>query len=387
MFVNSLGGGGAERAMANLSLALTDKAHFKFVLLKDRVDYEFKGKIEVLNFNREGSGFLSSIHRFYSTIKQIKKVYNKYSPDIVLSSLGYFNFIVSLFVKENIPVIQNIISVYRGVNLRSILRYRLINYFSKKIIAASKGVKDDLIKNFGFQKRKINVIYNSINGKKIKRSAKEEIKNDKINQWTENGDTTTLINVASLTPQKGHYFLLKSFKLAVKKNSSLRLVLLGKGRLEKSLKNLSESLNIEDKVLFCGFKKNPFKFVSRSDIFLLSSLYEGFGNVLIEAMACGVPVVSADCRYGPREIIAPNTNFKKKAKKPEFEEYGILMPTFNKDAQTEKENSYNIKVWSKVINYFCKNEQLKKRYEKKGKKRANDFDISSLRDDWVKILK
>jgi glycosyltransferase involved in cell wall biosynthesis len=100
------------------------------------------------------------------------------------------------------------------------------------------------------------------------------------------------------------------------------MIILGEGQEELRLKRLAQALHLEQNVSFLGFQPNPFKFFARSTLFVLPSISEGFGNVLVEAMACGVPVISTDCPVGPREIIQNGYN-------------GILVPPKNPDLLAE----------------------------------------------------
>jgi len=141
-------------------------------------------------------------------------------------------------------------------------------------------------------------------------------------------------------------------------------------------------------VYFLGFQKNPFKSIARSKLFVFPSFWLGFANALVEAMVCGVPVASSDYRSGPREILAPNTDFSYQTQKPEFAEYGVLMPVFDVKYKTAKEPLEEREImWVKTIDKLLEDENLRKNYSEKAKQRAEDFSIEKIVQEWKGVLR
>jgi glycosyltransferase involved in cell wall biosynthesis len=126
-----------------------------------------------------------------------------------------------------------------------------------------------------------------------------------------------ILTVGSFKDQKNHQLLLRSFSQMI--SAEARLMLVGTGQSEVNLRALAADLGIADRVIFAGFHPDPTPFYMTADLFVLSSDYEGFGNVIVEAMACGTPVVSTDCPSGPAEIL-------------ENGRYGRLVPVNNPSA-------------------------------------------------------
>ena len=137
-----------------------------------------------------------------------------------------------------------------------------------------------------------------------------------------------------------------------------------------------------------GFQKNPFKFISKSMFFVFPSLWEGFHNALVEAIACGVPVISSDCRSGPREILAPDTDFMYQTIEPEFAKYGVLMPVFDgKFKKADEPLTKEEKLWIEVILELLKNHKIRQQYAKAGKERVKDFYPDKIIPQWKNAIK
>ncbi len=144
---------------------------------------------------------------------------------------------------------------------------------------------------------------------------------------------------------------------------------------KKKLQILIKKYHLEKKVTFLGEQKNPFQYLANADCFIFTSNHEGFPNALMEALACGLPVISTDCLSGPREILAPNSNIHTQLKnKVEIAEYGILTPVNHEKCLIE------------AMNIMKNNFELRKNYSKKALSRANDFNIDTIMPQYETIL-
>ena len=117
-----------------------------------------------------------------------------------------------------------------------------------------------------------------------------------------NGDYFNFINVGRLTQQKGQWFLIRSFRKVVNQHENARLFILGEGKLKKELEDLINKLNLKENVFLLNIQENVFPFLKSSDCFIFSSLWEGLPIVLIEALSMNLPIISTDCKTGPRKI-------------------------------------------------------------------------------------
>lgn len=165
------------------------------------------------------------------------------------------------------------------------------------VAAVSEGVASDIAQLSGLNTNRVSVLHNPIPQRPVPDSV-ALAEADKI--WS-CCPGKRILNVGSLKDQKNHPLLLRAFARIADTNA--RLMLVGTGQGEASLRTLAAELRIADRVIFAGFRSDPTPFYRTADLFVLSSDYEGFGNVIVEAMACGTPVVSTNCPSGPAEIL------------------------------------------------------------------------------------
>ena len=170
---------------------------------------------------------------------------------------------------------------------------------NRAIITVSAGVRADLIDTFGISPQLVHTIYNPVVSATLLSDAKAPI----THPFFAPGSPPVILSVGRLTEQKDFPTLIRGFAL-VRAQIDCRLVILGEGGDLSQLLELTQTLGISTDVSFPGFTANPYAFMARASLFVLSSVWEGLGNVLIEALAVGTPVVATDCRYGPGEILA-----------------------------------------------------------------------------------
>jgi glycosyltransferase involved in cell wall biosynthesis len=169
------------------------------------------------------------------------------------------------------------------------------------IVTASGGVADDLAAHAGIPRQRITTVYNPVVGPDLLVNARSPVDHP----WFAPGEPPVILGVGRLHPQKDFATLIRAFA-ALRSERPLRLVILGAGTdspYGAGLRALASELGIAGDVALPGFAHNRLAFMSRAAVLVLSSRYEGLGNVLIEALACGTPVVSTDCPSGPREIL------------------------------------------------------------------------------------
>jgi Glycosyltransferase len=390
--INSLAGGGAEKVAIRLSEHLPMSA---FILLERDVKYKTDKPIFFLSNHSTKTSPIIKTLSIPIYVYKLSKFLEKTS--LIVSFLERANFvnIISKLFKKHRAIISVRMDQQKGhVGLRKLnkLLVRILYPKADLIIAISHGVKESLI-NLGIEEEKIKVIYNPYPIDEIGELAKKS-----LGSYEEIFKYPVLITAGRLTNQRAMVFA-RIFKALKEKHKDLKLVILGEGELKDYLVGLSEELGLKTyvwdrdrlsesfDVYFLGFQKNPFKFIARSKLFVFPSLWEGFGNALVEAMACGAPVVSSDCRSGPREILAPNTDFNYQTQKPEFAEYGVLMPVFEvKYKSAEEPLGEKEMMWVGTIDKLLEDEDLRKHYSEKAKQRAEDFRIEKIVEEWNRCL-
>lgn len=388
LIIYSLKGGGAERVVSLLSHQLSKKYNL-YLILFDSLDiaYSYGGKLIDINVKSQRS-LIMKIINVVLRIYYIRKVKKKYNINVSISFQDGAN-ITNLLSKTDEQVIISIRSFLskrekNTINYLTIWLTKILYNKSDNIIANSKGVADDLIDTFNLNKTLIDCIYNPIDLKRVKQLTQEDLVED---DYIFKENMFTILNIGRLTKVKGQWHLIRAFSYVIKEISNIKLLILGQGELETYLKDLVLELNLQEHVTFLGFKKNIFKYARNSQVFVLSSLYEGFGNVIVEAMACGVPIISSDCKAGPREILAPNTDTKYETKDIEYAEYGVLVPVCDNILYGHKEPlTPEELLLGKGIVELVKNSELRKQYSIKGLRRVEDFSIEKIAKKWEGLI-
>ncbi len=303
LFIPSFGGGGAERVVVNLANEFVRRGyHIHIVVLDENGPLlkEVSEKCQIINL---------STKKVSKSFKSINKYIIKAKPDVLIANLSHLSIMILLasffvraktkyfVVEHNTPSKTSLASNKLSAKLLPFLMY-LTYWRADRVIAVSKGVKNDLVKTIPYLRRKVEVIYNPIFSNEIMVRKNEPIDDS----WFLSQKAPTIISVGRLTLQKDFVTLLKAFTI-VKKEMCAKLVILGEGEERENLEKLAKDLEVLDDVYMPGFVSNPYKYMGKANVFVLSSIYEGFANVLVEALACGIPVVSTDCESGPREIL------------------------------------------------------------------------------------
>lgn len=381
--IGSLGGGGAEKVMSTLINSNKDKFDQKLITYSDSKVYDIDVDHEILGYSGSTNKvmILKNLIERYQRVKKDKKNFDACisfmeTPNIMNVLTGRKTIIsIRSLTTENIKSLKK----YRHMVINGLLKYTYPR--ANKVVAVSNVVKEDLIKNYNVSPEKIHVVYNPINHELINRKKLERIDSSEENIFSKD----VIIHCGRFTEAKGHWYLLKVFKKILEKHDC-NLVLLGDGELREQIENLVTELNIEDKVFILGFKENPYKYLNKATLFLYTSLWEGFPNAILDAMACSLPVVSSDCISGSVEIIEPSLD-NKEVVEVHHGKYGVITPRFERNMDFsssigEKEEM----VASSVVN-LLKNPEKMDHYKEMSELRNMDFSIEEITRQWEDIIR
>ena len=304
IFLPMLAGGGAERVMLNLANGLVAQGK-RVDLVLGRAEGPYLTQVDA-----DVNIVDLAAPRTLRSLPALVQYLNTAAPAVLISALDHAN-IVSLWAnklarKKTKTVITLHCNFSTDMENSSSKLYKIIfPLFIKRfygiadsIVSVSTGVAEDYANICSIDKKKIKVIYNPVISDSLYTKAEESVDHP----WFLNKKNKIIISVGRLSPQKSYSDLIKAVA-KVLETQPVRLMILGEGELRPELEGMIADLKLSEHVLLPGFVDNPYKYLAKSDLFVLSSRWEGLPTVLIEALALGTPVVSTNCKNGPDEIL------------------------------------------------------------------------------------
>jgi glycosyltransferase involved in cell wall biosynthesis len=301
--VGSFKMGGTERTASRIGIELLRRGYdIKFILINAIFDYNEPELLEnsiVLVKDKTKNKTLRILSALFSLIRLLRKEKPAY---LISFSMGINLFVLFTFYRRIIFRIESNIFIYRKKLYRRYLqKYAALSPNVKHVVVPSKGLYDKLGTYF-LNPSKLVLISNPINIQTV-----QELGNEHLDDYPFLEPGKFIVTAGRLHYSKGFAQLIKIYAQS-KLNGAFKLVILGDGPQKEELQNLIKEYKLSGNVFLLGYQSNPYRFFSRSRYFILNSTHESFGNVLIETMACDVPVISNDCDYGPRHIIKQNHN-------------------------------------------------------------------------------
>lgn len=379
--ISTLTGGGAERVLSNLTLGLPENIEIDILVNSTSLeDYEVRGNVISL-------GMLPQKHKtlFYQirafirrlvVIRRLKKNNGYIACISFLDSANIANVLTGKKHCKTILTIHNSLSDAKSKAYRYIVcpMVKLLYNYSSKVVCVSEGVAKELIYDFGIKENKIKVIYNGF----------PEQTQNLVNVERTGFELATM---GRLEYYKGHLHLLRAFSKVVEMQPKARLHIMGEGPLELQLTEFVKRLRIQQNVVFHGFVKETRKVLNEMDIFVFSSISEGFGNVLIEAMQMGIPVVSTNYRHGAREILGNKRNDYNIKENFEITTCGILVPVFQDTKDFNKtELEPEEQIMAQAILFLMSDNLLRKELSINGLKRSEDFSMQNIVKKWIQVI-
>lgn len=345
----SLGSGGAERQFSIVARHLVERGHDMQICVW-REDFEYGRPdvpIHVIHRNKK--------RQILPAVLRLAKIIRKVQPTVVYSQVNFTNILVGIALIASRwrcrYVCRLTVSPKMVVPRLLIFWSRLVYRRADLLVACSVGVAREAIEYLGVDGSKVVVLENLADVGHICAQA------NAVEASIAKGRKFTLINVGRFVPQKNQALLLRA--MSQLKTHSIELWMIGDGPLHSDFVDLCSNLGISDRVHWLGRKANPYPYIHAADCLVLASDFEGFPNVIIEAMICRTPVISTDCPFGPAEIIS-------------HRETGWLTPVGDADklAQLIEEVMHDPSARKRIADTAF--EQAAARFD--GKVRADDFE-------------
>jgi glycosyltransferase involved in cell wall biosynthesis len=297
----NLEGGGAERVIVQLANVFSEKGIPVDLLLLQKTGVllsEVSSRVNIIDMGL--SSAYASLPKLIAYLKAVR-------PDVLLSALELTSLSTLLArrvsgVKTRVVIRVSVaISQHKRSPIKKIIERLLVSLmypWADRIVAVSRETAQDLSKFGRIPVEKIRAIYNPVISDYISLQANEAV----AHPFYQQGHPPLILGAGRLTPQKDFGTLIRAFDI-VRRQIPAQLLILGEGDARGELEDLIRSFGLSDKVDLPGYVKNPFAYMKKSNVFVLSSRWEGLPNVLLQALACGCPVVSTDCPTGPMEIL------------------------------------------------------------------------------------
>ncbi len=296
LFMPSIDGGGVEKNLIIIANYLIKKFQKVTIITYDkRFISKFDNKIKIVSYKKNSSGE-KKYYKYFVCLVLLVKEFFKNKKILVLSFQANI-YVLFLSTILNFKTIVRSNSSPTGWTTNFVKRFifKFFFKFASDVIVNSYEFKKLLDREFN---TKSIVIYNPLNKKEILKLSKKKVSN--FNFFKKNH--INLINVARFTNQKDHNTLLIALN-NLKNKFKFNLIIMGYGENKKSINNFIKKNNLTKRIKVMGFNNNPYKYIKKSDFLILTSIYEGLPNVILEAIVLNKVVISSDCPTGPKEIL------------------------------------------------------------------------------------
>ncbi|QTE74992.1 glycosyltransferase [Clostridiales bacterium FE2010] len=356
--------GGTERSAANISLALAQKHDVDLVLYDgSNIQYKYGGILYNMNIPTRKSRFYKFIDHYHRVCFFLQYL-NKKKPDVVFLFVSFRHPIAKLRMRKTIKIISARDFSVLSTNIQKI-KERLNN--SDGLICNSLYMKEYYVTKYPEDYSKVFSVWNIIDTFEIRKQAEKPIDNEQFRIFREKYEYL-IVSVGRFCAEKAFEYLITAFKKCTNERKSIGLVLVGDGEYKNKYLSLIQEYDISENVFFTGFQQNPYQYMHRCDLFVLSSTSEGFPNVLAEAMALSLPVISVNCFSGPAEILLHKHNYDLVKDSYINADYGLLVPHYSAVGIDQAINEM-----AKAIIYLLENSEVRKKYAQLAYERSKKF--------------
>ena len=385
ILIPELGGGGAERVSQIVGDYYVEKGHNVYYFLADmavRQVYTVKGKVihtGIKSCTENNSfGYMQVFAKLMKSSFKMRKLKKKYKIDVAISFMEEFNYI-NILSKGTEKVITRICATLSQTEeLTGILYDKYVVRFfynrADRVIVLCDYAKDDMYRNYRVARKKMVKVPNPALIIDICGLEKEWEYGDKV-----------IVAVGRLGWQKQHERIIRALSYVNAHDKAAKLLILGAGPNEAFLKRTSTKYGLEDRIIFTGFRSNIAYYLKNSKVFVMASKGEGVPNSMLEAMACGLPVVTTDSPGGCGELVG-----KKKISEAcsdiQYCPYGILTPHISGKVQLDSELEKEELLLGQAMLELLSNEQLYEKYSRRSLKRASMYNIERVMKKWDKLL-
>lgn len=394
LIIPNLDFGGAQNSFARLSEILNPFCDLKLVVFNKDNMAPLKLHGPLVDLDVPGSnGYAAKVMNFFRRVSRLRRIKRTFNPDFSISFLegaDYVNVLSSngekilLYMHGSKSFDRNIRGFIGWIRKKILVPF--FYSFAHQILVVNDRLRIELIEHFKIKRVAYKVMPNFYDVDWLTAMAGEP-----VSPFLERvfSDHPTVCISGRIAPEKGIDRFIRILPHILKEIPDLRILIVGDGSDKAlviqqctaagvSFGDLTDSSVDNATVIFTGFQKNPYRFLGRSTMLLLPSLNEGMPNTVVEAMCLAVPVIAADCPYGPRELLSEKPG-KDDHVWPEFAAYGILAPVLHGESN---EKLY----WTEAITKVVRDSEMRKHYEKAGKKRSAVFSKEDNIRLWRELL-
>lgn len=379
---NSFARGGAERVLSRI-IPILMESYELYLILIDGSKIEFDCPVEIIKIGgAEKKNRVLYLLDQIAARNKLEKIIRTYQIDCVISFLSIPN-LINLSTKADCKKVVSVRGAGTG-NFRDRIKDCLCKRMFRKasaVVSVSNVLRHEMIMKWHIESTKVVTIENPYDIVEINTQAEGKMNEAEADFYASH---RVIVALGRLTKEKGYIHLLNSFYHVLLDQKDAGLVIVGEGSERECLEKRVKELGIEENVMFCGMKQNPFPYLKNAQVFVLSSITEGFPNVLVEAMCCGRPVIACDCMSGPREILCQELDASAVANEIEMADYGILVPDFTPRSNLDiKEKQV---LLSDAIKMLLTDNELRQHYEAKSLERAQFYTFKRCIDKYKKII-